>query len=252
MNVSIESTVPKRTSSPFPGPRTRPPLRIPPQWEAVCLAILVAFSPLPGFSSVKVSLKPRIYVGVGLGRTLGAVRPAFSIDDQDDVDYEAINLTPLQRNFLRGQIRINLVHIGDFSLGYAFWSHHLEYPHDFFYFLPKEQKAYPYDNHAGLHAVTVQWNPKFPAGRRVAPFLLGGAGRYYGNVKTIGFQLLDAELALYRYFNREDLSDEGTAYLAGAGAVLFKYMYVYAGIVRLERTLLPSGDFLDLVVGFTI
>jgi hypothetical protein len=213
---------------------------------------LFAFFPLPSLSSAKVRIKPRLYVGVGLGRTLDAGRPAFSIEDQDDLDYEAINLTPLQRNFLRGQIRINLVHIGDFSLGYAFWSHHLEYPHDFFYFLPKEQKAYPYDNHAGLHAVTVQWNPKFLSGRRVAPFLLGGAVRYYGNVKTIRFELLDPELALYRYFTQEDLADEGNAYLAGAGAVLFKYMYVYAGIVRLERTLLPSGEFLDLVVGFTI
>jgi hypothetical protein len=252
MKILVGSAAAARTSFQVPCPRTRFTLRIPHQWEAACLGVLMAFSPLPGFSSAKVRIKPRIYIGIGLGRTLNAGHPAFSIEDQDDVDYEAINLTPIQRNFTRGQLRINLLHFGDFSLGYAFWAHYLEYPHDFIYFLPKERKSYPYSNHAGLHAVTVQWSPGFLSGRHAAPFLLGGWGRYYGNSKTIRYQSLDPEQAIYQYFTEQAIEDEGTAFLAGAGAVFFRYFYVYTGIVRFERTLLPTGNFLDLVVGFTI
>jgi hypothetical protein len=252
MNCSLESTAPRRTTAAIPGPRTRLHHRIPPQWEAACLAALIVFSPPAGFSSLKVMIKPQVCVGVGLGRTLNARHPAFLIEDQDDADYAVINLTPLQRNFTRGQIRINLVHVGDFSLGYAFWAHYQEFSHDFIYFLPKEQKTYPYSNHVGLHAVTVQWNPKFLSSRRVVPFLLGGAGRYYGGSKTMRFQLLDPQQFIYGCFFEKDPEDEGTALLAGAGAVLFKHLTVYAGYVRLERTLLPSGNFFDLVAGLTI
>jgi hypothetical protein len=252
MKNSIGSTAPQWRSSLFPGPSASFHLRIPAHWVEACIAALIVLSPLPGFSFVKIRIQPRIYIGVGLGRTLNAKPPAFSIEDQDDADYQALNLGSLQRNFARGQIRINLVHAGDFSLGYAFWAHYLEYPHDFLYLLPKEQKEYPYSNHVGLHAVTVQWNPNFLSSRRVSPFLLGGIGRYYGGSKTTRFQLLDPEQLIYGYFFQKDPEDEGTAILIGAGAVLFKYMTVYAGYVRLERTHLPSGNFLDLLVGFTI
>jgi len=218
---------------------------------ALVLALLVVL-PSMAPASVKIRLKPRLYAGIGIGRTLDTRPPALTIEDQDDMDYEVINLSGLQRNFKRGQIRINLIHVGDFSFGYAFWGHALEYPHDFFFFLPKEQKAYPFGSHAALHAATVQWNLKFVSGKRIVPFLLAGAGRFYGNSTSMRFQLLDSEQSIYQYFIQQDFTDEGNAWLAGAGAVLFRYGYVYAGIVRLERTLLPSKGFLDLIVGCTI
>jgi hypothetical protein len=218
---------------------------------ALMLALLVIL-PISGFPAVKIALKPRFYAGLGIGRTLDVRHPAFAIEDQDDFDYETINLASIQRFFKRGQIRIELLHIGDFSFGYTFWGHAVEYLHDFFYFLPKEQKSYPFGNHAGLHAATVQWNLKAVSGRHIVPFLLGGAGRYYGNSTTMQFHLEDAEQSVYSYFTRQEYSDEGTAWLAGVGAVAFKHAYVYAGIVRLERTILPSKGYLDLIIGFTI
>jgi hypothetical protein len=218
---------------------------------ALMLALLAVF-PVPGIPAVKIALKPRVYAGIGIGRTLDVRHPAFAIEDQDDLDYEAINLASIERFFKRGQIRIDLLQVGDFSFGYTFWGHAVEYLHDFFYFLPKEQKTYPFGNHAGLHAATVQWNLKAVSGRHITPFLLAGAGRYYGNSTTMRFQLEDAEQSIYLYQIGQEFTDEGNAWLAGAGAVAFKHAYVYAGIVRLERTILPSRGYLDLIIGFTI
>jgi hypothetical protein len=249
--------------NPFhPSDPDRPSFRIPRPWTcrvfwssppaaAMVFALFAAFPP-PAPASVKIGLKSVFYAGIGIGRTLDARHPALAIEDQDDLDYEAINLAGLERYFKRGQIRLNLLHVGDFSFGYAFWGHALEYPHEFFYFLPKEQKPYPFGTHAALHAATVQWNLKFVSGKKIVPFLLAGAGRFYGNSTTMRFQLLDSEQSIYQYFIQQDFTDEGNAWLAGAGAVLFKYGYIYAGIVRLERTLLPSKGFLDLIAGFTI
>jgi hypothetical protein len=219
---------------------------------AALILVLFTVFPLSGIPAVKIALKPRFYAGLGIGRTLDVRHPAFAIEDQDDLDYETINLASIQRFFKRGQIRMDLLQVGDFSFGYTFWGHAAEYPHDFFYFLPKEGKTYPFGNHAGLHAATVQWNLRAVSGRYIVPFILGGAGRYYGNSTVMQFQLEDAEQSVYSYFIRQEYSDEGTAWMAGAGAVAFKHAYVYAGIVRLERTILPSKGYLDLIIGFTI
>jgi hypothetical protein len=236
-----------RIARPAPFPRSRR-LCCP---AALMLALLAGF-PVSGIPAVKIALKPHIYAGLGIGRTLDARHPAFAVEDQDDFDYETINLASAQRFFKRGQIRIDFLRIGDFSFGYAFWGHAVEYPHDFFYFLPKEHKTYPFGFYAGLHAATVQWNLRAVSGRWIVPFVLAGAGRYYGNSTTMEFQLEDAELSIYGYSNREEYTDKGAAWLAGAGAVAFRHAYVYAGVVRLERTVLPSKAYLDLIVGFTI
>jgi len=251
MKNPLRPSGPERTSSRIPGPQAAGTSLLTRAAAVLALAFLAGFPPAAD-ARIKVSLKPGFFAGIGLGGTLDARHPGLAIEDQDDADYEMINLASLQRFFKRGQARINLLHVGDFSFGYAYWGHAIEYPHDFFYFLPKEEKAYPFGNHAALHAATVQWNLRFISGKRIVPFLLAGAGRFYGNSTSMSFRLLDPEQSVYQYFVRQDLTDEGNAWLAGAGAVLFRYAYVYAGVVRLERTILPSKGFLDLIVGCTI
>jgi hypothetical protein len=207
---------------------------------------------LPALLSAQIRIKPRLYIGFGLGRTLNAERPAFSADSLADQDYADINLSSLQRHFLRGQIRINLVDAGDFSLGYLFWSHSIQYPNDLIEYWQRDGKLYPYSSHAALHAVTLQWNMKFLSGRRIVPFLLGGAGRYYGNTDVASYWSLDSYRLQFAGTVEQERTDEGRAFLVGAGATFFRYTFAYVGFIQLSGYSLPSRRFLDAVIGLTI
>jgi hypothetical protein len=220
-------------------------------WKLVKIQSFV-FLFLPVLLFAQIRIKPRVYIGVGIGHTLDAKRPSFSIDDWQDQYYADNNIASLQRNFTRGQIRIDLIQVGDFALGYTFWANYLQYPYELIDVWQKDGKAYPYSNYAGLHAVTVQWDMKFLSGKWVVPFLLGGAGQYYGNFDMVRFQWLDVYKFQYIGYIEQQSANSGRAFLGGVGAMFFKYTYAYVGFVHLVNHSLPSKGFLDVIVGFTI
>lgn len=145
----------------------------------------------PVLLSAQIRIKPHVYVGIGLGHSLDATRPNFTVDDQIDQEYADLNIASVKRNFTRGQIRVNLLHVNDFSLGYTFWANYLQYPYELVEVWQKDGKVYPYSDYIAFHAVTLQWNMKFLSGEWIVPFLLGGIGRYYGNHDTVHFQWLE-------------------------------------------------------------
>jgi hypothetical protein len=218
---------------------------------SIVLAAAVLLSGAPDGLRAKVRLRPRVYAGAGIRRVLDARAPEFAVEDAADRNFADANLSPLKRNFTAGQIRLDLLHAGDFSVGYLFWGHYREFPADYPEYWLKTGKAYPNTDHAAVHAATVQWSPRFLAGRRLSPFVLAGAGGYYGNVTSVRYLPADSSGAYYYGSSRQVASDAGTAVLAGAGVVAFRYAYAYAGLVRLIDAALPAKTFVDVVVGVT-
>jgi hypothetical protein len=218
----------------------------------VCLAVAAcAAAAVPGDLLSNIRVRPRIYAGGGYGRTLNARTPAFTVDDAADRNFAEANLSSPKRNFIRGQLRLDLVRAGAFSAGYLFWGHHNEIPSDYPEYWLKEDKWYPATDHASLHAATVQWSPAFLSSRRLAPFLLAGAGGYFGNVTSVRYLPADSTGLYYYGSNRQTASDAGRAVLAGVGVVVFRYAYVYAGAVHLIDSALPASTFFDVIVGVT-
>jgi hypothetical protein len=217
-----------------------------------CLAVAACTTAAsPGEPHSNIRVRPRVYVGGGYGRTLNARTPAFAVDDAADRNFAEANLSSLKRNFIRGQLRLDLVQAGAFSAGYLFWGHTHEIPSDYPEYWLKEDTWYPAADHASLHAATVQWSPAFLSSRHLAPFLLTGAGGYYGNVTSVRY-LPAGSTGLYYYgSNRQTASDAGRAVLAGVGVVAFRYAYVYAGAVHLIDSSLPASTFFDVIVGVT-
>jgi hypothetical protein len=215
----------------------------------VAVACATAVAPVELHSNIRV--RPRIYAGGGYGRTLNARTPAFAVDDAADRNFAEANLSSLKRNFIRGQLRLDLVRAGAFSAGVLFWGHHHEIPSDYPEYWLKEDKWYPAADHASLHAATVQWSPAFLSSRHLAPFLLAGAGGYYGNVTSVRYLPADSTGLYYYGSNRQTASDAGRAVLAGVGVVAFRYAYVYAGAVHLIASALPARTFFDVIVGVT-
>lgn len=228
---------------------TMPDLGLPRTW--FCLAAAAWLCAAPGDLFPELRIRPRIYAGGGYGRALNVRMPAFAVEDAADRNFVEANLSSVKRDFIRGQIRLDLAHAGSFSAGYLFWGHYSEVPADFPEYWLKPDKWYPASDHAALHAATVQWKPSFAASRRVAPFLLAGAGGYYGNITSVRYLPADSTGLYYYGSHRQTASDAGRAVLAGIGAVAFRYAYVYAGVVRLIDSALPADTFFDLIVGVT-
>ncbi len=216
-----------------------------------CLAAAVWFVAAPGELFPELRIRPRVYAGGGYGRTQNARMPEFAVEDAADRNFVEANMSSLKRNFIRGQIRLDLVHAGAFSAGYLFWGHYNEIPADYPEFWLKPDKWYPAADHVALHAATVQWKPAFAASRRVAPFLLAGAGGYYGNVTSVRYLPADSTGLYYYGSRRQTASDAGRAVLAGIGVVAFRYAYLYAGAVHLIDSALPAKTFFDVIVGVT-
>jgi hypothetical protein len=217
----------------------------------IVLAAAALLTGAPDGLRAKIRIRPRVYAGAGIRRALDARAPGFAVEDVYDQNFADANLSPLKRNFTAGQIRLDLLHAGDFSVGYLFWGHYREFPADYPEYWLKTGKAYPNTDHAAVHAATVQWNPRFLAGKRLSPFVLAGAGGYYGNVTSIEYAPTDSSQVFYYGSSRQVASDAGTAFLAGAGVVAFRYAYVYAGVIRLIDAALPAKTFVDVVVGVT-
>jgi hypothetical protein len=216
-----------------------------------CLGAVILISSAPAELRPEVRIRPRIYAGAGFGRTLDANSPAFAVDDIYDRNFVDANLSPLKRNFTRGQIRLDLVQAGAFSAGYLYWGHYHAFPADYPEYWLKTGKWYPNTDHAAVHALTVQWNPRFLAGKRLAPFVLAGAGGYYGNVTSIRYFPVDSSAVYYYGSSRQISSDAGRAVLGGIGVVAFRYAYLYAGVVHLIDAALPAKTYLDVILGVT-
>ena len=209
-------------------------------------AVVLSF--LAGMAMGSVLFRPQVYLGVGVGRTLSATFPGFRVDDVRDQNFLAINGS-LQRQFVRGQIRLNFVHAGCFSLGYAFWGHSLNYPADYPEVWFKTDRQYPASDRFSVHAVLLQWTPSWFAMKRLQGFVFAGAGRFFGSQNQRAYLWSGPDSSFVLDSVGPSASFEGNALRAGIGAILFKHGYAAVEFTRLGRSGLAANDFLDLVVG---
>ena len=222
---------------------------------ALIIILLAACSPV--FASVPVSLRPRIYLGLGFRGAFYNNVPAFEITDNSDQNYYNLNLSSVKRIFLHGQSRLNLIKVGPVSAGYMFWAHDQHYLHDLPEFWAKEDKFYPHSYNYNLHGAVLQWDLTFPwiSGKYFTPFVIGGAGRYKGNAKNFyfKFELFEEEKILYiTDVITETKRYKGEAVFFGIGAVVLKYGYFQFGYIDFRDRTLPISEFASFVVGLTI
>lgn len=221
------------------------------------LVVILLAACLPVSASVPVSLRPRIYLGLGLRRALNNNLPVFEITDNLDQNYYNLNLSSVKKIFLHGQVRLNLIKVGPVSAGYTFWAHDQHYLQDLPEFWAKEDKFYPHSYNYNLHGVVLQWDLTFPwiSGKYFTPFLIGGAGRYKGNTKKFYFEFEYFDEANILYITdviTETKRFNGEAVFFGAGAVVLKYGYFQFGYIDFRDRTLPIREFVSFVIGLTI
>lgn len=217
-------------------------------WIPLMLALFI----LPQIIFGQVRFRPRLFLGAGLRRGLETTVPFAEVEDNFD-ESDTSSSSP-KRNSIGVQIRLNLLEVWNFSLGYAFWNHYYEYS-------GKElgdglvvERDYPHSYGYTLHVVTLQWNAKyrFVSSKHFVPYIVGGAGRFFGQLKN--FRYVDPnyqdDVATRIVFRTDEY--EGWAAFFGVGAVFFRYAYFYVGFVDLMQDTLPTRRFLDLTVGITI
>ncbi len=85
--------------------------------------------------------------------------------------------------------------------------------------------------------------------------MIGGAGRYTGNVKKLyfEFELFEEENILYiTDAVTETKRYEGEAVFFGIGAVVLKYGYFQFGYIDFREGNLPIREFATFIIGLTI
>jgi hypothetical protein len=209
------------------------------------------------FSSVPVSLRPRLYLGMGIRSAFHNNVPAFEIADNLDQNYYNLNLSSVNKIFLHGQVRLNLIKVGPVSAGYTFWAHNQQYLHDWPEFWAKEDKFYPHSYNYNLHGAVLQYDLKFPwiSGKYFTPFVIGGAGQFTGNAKQYYFEFEYFEEADIVYITdviTETKRYRGKAVFFGIGAVVLKYGYFQFGYIDFRDGTLPIREFATAVFGLTI
>jgi hypothetical protein len=212
------------------------------------------------FATVKVSLHPRIYLGLGLRSAFGNKVPSFEIEDEIDQNYYNLNLSSIKKTFLHGQIRLNLIKVWQISAGYTFWGHDQQYLKDYPEFWAKDGKIYPHSHNYNLHGAVLQWDINFPAisSKYFTPFILVGVGRYFGNAKGVRFEFETFEENNIIYVTNivelvsETKRFDGEAVFVGIGLTVLKYGYVELGYIDFRDNMLPMREFVTFIVGFTI
>jgi len=205
--------------------------------------------------SAQVRIKPHVYLGGGIGITMNAKDQDFTVEDGIDQNYISFNYNTKQRTFTRGQIRLNLLEFDRFSFGYMFWSHNREYTSEFSEFWVKKDKSYPHSDDLNLHAATLQWDLRYSAvsAKYFLPFLLVGAGQYYGASKSFQYEFIDD---MYYYYDKklvnQDRRYSGNVWLYGGGIVFLRYAYFYIGVVDFGNKSVPVKRALDCVLGIRI
>jgi hypothetical protein len=228
--------------------------------HTIVLVVLLLAACSPVFASIPVSLRPRIYLGLGIRVAYHNTVPSFEINDNADQNYYNLNLSSVSKIFLHGQSRLNLIKVGPVSAGYMFWAHDQHYLHDWPEFWAMEDKFYPHSYNYNLHGAVLQWDLAYPwiSGKYFAPFVLGGAGRYFGNSKDIYFEFDSIEVngIIYILDTDEIITEtkryKGEAVFFGIGAVVLKYGYFQFEYIDFRDGSLPIREFASFVVGLTI
>jgi hypothetical protein len=206
------------------------------------------------FAQAQVRFTPHAYIGAGLGFTGKPVNQSFPVEDEYDNMYAGFNLDH-PRTAFRAQTRFTLVEAYRFSVGYVFWSHCRQYGTAYSVAWAKKTKQYPFSDDLNFHGVTLQWDLRYPfvSSRRVYPFLLAGAGKFYGSSKRFEYEFIDE---YYYYYDsrikRTESRYDGKAWMAGAGAVFFGHLFIYVGTMDLSNKSLFIERSVDAVLGLRI
>ena len=217
-----------------------------------CLIGLLAFALMAGAKPLKKSwihIHPHLYLGIGGVDVLKENPPPFVAETEADQTYLNINSFKSRNITFQYQARLNVLSAGPVSLGYAFWGHRFKYDTDYPELWIRPGKYYPQRYDLSFHAASLQLDSPFTFwGRRLRPFILGGTGPFYGSYiegtyaidETNGWIWLDETVV-------EEF--EGWAWMTGAGLVIYRYAYLYVGIVRFNKSASPASLFLDFIFG---
>jgi hypothetical protein len=219
--------------------------------------VAVLAAALAGFSSPargQFSLGADVYLGLNMAYALDANFPSITIEDDFDQAYDDLNLASPARVFLHGHLRINAVHVWNFSLGYMLWGHHQQYSENTQNDLVKLGPVYPHSVDYTLHAATIQWNMKIRGfySRSILPFLYFGAGPSYGSSKNYWWESPDdTAMSLKKIVA---LADEykSWGYCAGIGAILFRRTFFSIGLVSFEDNDAPMRRMIEAGIGIKI
>jgi hypothetical protein len=207
-----------------------------------------------GPALAQIRVKPHAYVGGGFGITAGAVNQSFAIEDSYDNWYAGWNLDHPRMNF-RAQTRFTFLEADRFSIGYVFWSHCRKYATAYSEMWVKKGKLYPFSDDLNFHGVTLQWDLRysFVSSRRVRPFLLAGAGRFYGSSKRFEYEFFDDNYYYYdSRITRTESQYDGSAWMAGGGVIFFGHLFIYAGTMDFSKDPVFIKRSIDTVIGLKI
>ncbi len=224
-------------------------------WAEVFWVLFLIPSGLAGILFAQVRIKPHVYLGGGLGITMEVKDQDFAVEDGIDQNYIGFNYSTKQRAFTRGQIRLNLLEVDRFSIGYTFWAHNRKYASENSEYWVKKGKSYPYNDDLNLHAAILQWDLRYAvvSAKYFVPYLLVGAGQYYGSSRSFQFEFIDD---VYYYYDKklitQDKKYSGNAWLYGGGFIFLKYAYFYVGMVDFGKNAVPVRRALDCVLGIRI
>ena len=217
-----------------------------------CLIGLLVFALMAGAKPLKKSwihVHPELYLGIGGVQVLKENPPPFTAETDVDQTYLNINSFKSRSIALQYQARLNILGAGPFSLGYAFWGHRFKYDTDFPELWIRPDKLYPQRYDLSFHSVSLQLNSPFTFWKhRLQPFILAGTGPFYGSYVE-GTYALDESNGII-WLNEAVIDEfQGWAWMTGAGLVIHRYAYLYAGIVQLNKRVSPASLFLDFIVG---
>jgi|GEM_PF-3539120 len=199
----------------------------------------------------RIHVKP--YLGVGYSRILDDYRISFAVEDSLDAQYQALNLEDAPMNVFRGQLRVDILHWGPVSAGYLFWGHQAKFKDTAPDNQLKTDKIYPFSVMYNLHGANLTLRLPFDgiSTEQRVPFIMGGAGRYYGKNKGYRYVWLDeAHTENEKQFTTQKKWDDW-GYFAGIGVEIYRFAYVYAGYTALMGDGLMGAQFFDVVIGVT-
>jgi hypothetical protein len=213
---------------------------------------LLAFALTAGAKPLKktwIYIHPHLYLGLGMVDVFDETAPPFTVETDADITYLNINSFKSRSIAFQYQARLNVLGAGPVSLGYVFWGHRFNYDTDYPELWIRPGKLYPQRYDLSFHAASLQLDSPFTFWEdRLRPFLLGGAGPFFGSYVE-GMYAVDV-INGWIWLN-ETLRDEykGWAWMTGAGLVIYRYAYFYVGIVQFNEPRLPASLFFDMVVG---
>ncbi|MBN1782869.1 hypothetical protein JW948_17170 [bacterium] len=217
------------------------------------LALNAAVAEIPKKSCIQ--FKPHVYVGMGILSILSEDPPYYATIDRETGALETSNFRFGSQGLnFQGQARLSLIQIGPVSLGYTFWGYRHRYEDEYQEIWYREFVLYPLTYDLSLHAGCIQIDLPFlnMAGGKIRPFVVGGAGPFFGNTKEV-FYIFDPvyEGLIWKYVFR-DRKFDGMAWTAGTGVIVHRYFYAYMGITQFNEDNLPGSLFLNVIVGLTL